>query len=134
MSANGYLTKLAESAFLRQLERENVERSLEVLRTRLDAHFVRTHLTGKPIKRHFSFGSYTRGTILPRSMDSQSDIDYMIVFNDSDAKPQAYLDRLRRFAETKYARSEIYQSNPTIVLELNHINFELVPAIEGGEG
>lgn len=130
MSANGYLTRLAEAAFLRQLERENVERSLEGLRTRLDAHFSGTLLTGKPIKRHFTFGSYTRGTILPRSMDPQSDIDYMIVFVDSDAKPQAYLDRLRRFAEARYTRSEIFQSNPTIVLKLNHINFELVPATE----
>lgn len=34
--------------------------------------------------------------------DPQSDIDYMIVFADSDAKPQAYLDRLRRFAEARY--------------------------------
>lgn len=134
MSANGYLTRLAESAFLRQLEKENVERSLEGLRSRLDAHFTGTLLTGKPIKRHFTFGSYTRGTILPRAMDPQSDIDYMIVFSDSDAKPQAYLDRLRRFAEARYTRSEISQSNPTIILKLNHINFELVPAIESWGG
>src|SRR5260370_26953707 len=28
------------------------------------------------IAQHFRFGSSTRGTILPRSMDEQSDIDY----------------------------------------------------------
>ena len=56
----------------------------------------------------------------------------MIVFNtsvDGIKKPQTYLDRLRIFANKKYATSEIFQSHPTIVLSLNHINFELVPAI-----
>lgn len=44
-------------------------------------------------------------------------------------KPQTYLDRLKNFAETKYSTSEISQSSPTIILSLNHIKFELVPAI-----
>ncbi len=38
------------------------------------------------------------------------------------------MNRLKGFAEHYYNRSEIYQSSPTIVLELNHIKFELVPA------
>jgi hypothetical protein len=61
-------------------------------------------------------------------MDERSDIDYMVVFNDTDSVPQTYLDRLRRFVQTHYNRSEVYQSSPTIVLELNHIKFDLVPA------
>jgi hypothetical protein len=64
-------------------------------------------------------------------MDANSDVDYMIVFSDSSSKPQTYLDRLRKFVDTYYSRSEITQSNPTIVLSLNHIKFELVPAING---
>jgi len=131
MSANGYLTRLAETALVRDLEEVNIRRSLESLRTKIDLHFAGTVLAGKPLKKHFTFGSYTRGTMLPRSMDDLSDIDYMIVFTDSDAKPQAYLDRLRRFVEARYPRSDIAQSTPTIVLSLNHIKFELVPAIEG---
>src|SRR5690606_4429952 len=43
---------------------------------------------------------------------------------------QSYLDRLRRFAEAQYSRSEVAQSHPTVVLNLNHIRFELVPAIK----
>ncbi len=131
MSANGYITRLAAEAHVRELEDVNIGRSLETLRTKIDQHFAGTLLTGKPVKSHFAFGSYTRGTMLPRSMDAESDIDYMIVFSDSDAKPQAYLDRLRRFVEARYPRSDIAQSTPTIVLSLNHIRFELVPAIEG---
>jgi hypothetical protein len=86
------------------------------------------HFAPGMIKQHFRFGSSTRGTILPRAMDEQSDVDYMIVFNDSNATPQTYLSRLRTFVEKRYRSSEIYQSNPTNVLELNHIKFDLVPA------
>lgn len=62
-------------------------------------------------------------------MDAHSDIDYMVVFKEGGHQPQAYLDRLKRFVEAKYQTSEVYQSSPTIVLELNHIKFELVPAL-----
>jgi hypothetical protein len=64
-------------------------------------------------------------------MDDKSDIDYMVVFSDSQYTPQTYINWLKSFAEAKYGSSEIYQSHPTIVLELNHIKFDLVPAIEG---
>src|SRR3989304_551372 len=36
-----------------------------------------------------------------------------------------------RYEQRGYLNSEIAQSNPTIVLSLNHIHFELVPAING---
>ncbi|MCQ8762889.1 nucleotidyltransferase, partial [Escherichia coli] len=29
---------------------------------------------------HFVFGSYSRNTMLPRSYDPSSDVDYMVVF------------------------------------------------------
>ncbi len=61
-------------------------------------------------------------------MDEQSDIDYMVVFSENNATPQTYLNRLKTFVEKRYGSSEIYQSAPTIVLELNHIKFDLVPA------
>ncbi len=61
-------------------------------------------------------------------MDEQSDIDYMIVFGENGATPQTYLNRLKAFVEKYYKSSDIRQSSPTIVLELNHIKFDLVPA------
>lgn len=124
MSVNSYLTNLANAAIIRDQEKESIRRSISTLQSRLTQHF------GTSISRQFIFGSYSRGTILPRSMDEQSDIDYMVVFSDSSSRPQTYLDRLRRFVEMYYSRSEISQSNPTIVLSLNHIRFELVPAID----
>lgn len=124
MTVNSHLTALSDLAIVRDRERDNVKRSLATLQNRLNLYF------GTDISRQFVFGSYSRNTILPRSMDANSDVDYMVVFSDISARPQTYLNRLRRFVETNYTRSEIRQSNPTIVLSLNHIKFELVPAIE----
>lgn len=124
MSINSYLANLANRAILRDEEKAGVQRSIATLESRLKTHF------GSGLKSSFVFGSYSRGTILPRSMDSRSDIDYMVIFPDNNFQPQTYLDRLRRFAERYYGRSEIAQSHPTVALELNHIRFELVPAIQ----
>lgn len=116
---------MASNLVLSDDEKTGISTSIVTLSSRLNAYF------GSNISNHFQFGSNVRGTILPRKADSNSDVDYMIVFDISDGqkKPQTYLDRLKKFAETKYSTSEINQSTPTIVLSLNHIKFELVPAI-----
>lgn len=126
MSVNTYLTNLASSLVLSETEESSIKTSIATLSNRLDSHF------GDSITSQFRFGSSTRGTILPRKADKNSDIDYMVVFDtfDGQKKPQTYLDRLKRFTEVKYSTSERYQSHPTIVLSLNHINFELVPAVQ----
>lgn len=123
MSVLSHLTSRSSSAVLSATERASIATSLATLKARLNSHF------GATVSSHFTFGSYTRDTILPRSYDSKSDVDYMVVFAEGGYQPQTYLDRLRRFVDTYYSRSEIYQSSPTIVLELNHIKFELVPAL-----
>lgn len=125
MTVLTHLNNLSSELVLSENEKSSISTSLSTLSYRLNIYF------GTNITSHFKFGSYPRVTILPRRADSLSDVDYMIVFSTQDGKktPQTYLDRLRRFAETKYSTSEIYQSSPTIVLSLNHIRFELVPAI-----
>src|SRR3989344_2910514 len=130
MSANSYLERLATEGVIRELEKVNITRSLSLLKERLNSHFNDAESNNVKVEKHFAFGSYTRGTILPRSMDPLSDVDYMIVFADSEARPQTCLDRLRRFVEKYYEKAEVAQSHPTIVLSLNHIRFELVPAID----
>jgi predicted nucleotidyltransferase len=125
MSVNSHLVSLGSDLVLSEIEKSNISKSISTLSSRLSTYF------GSGITSQLQFGSSTRGTILPRKADSNSDIDYMVVFDTSDGqkKPQTYLDRLKRFAESKYSTSEITQSSPTIVLSLNHIKFELVPAI-----
>lgn len=122
MSVNSYAESLSSNLVLSESEKQNIRTSISALRSRLNSYF-------DDIEEMFEFGSYTRGTILPRKADNSSDIDFMIVFkNGSDYKPQTHLNRLKRFAEKYYSSSEIFQSSPTIVLSLNHIKFELVPA------
>ena len=123
MSINSYLTNLASQLVLSDDEKSSINTSISTLESRLNLYF------GSEVVYKLIFGSFKRGTILPRKIDSNSDIDYMIVFeNSNNLKPQTYLNKIREFAEKYYTRSEIHQSSPTIVLELNHIKFELVPA------
>lgn len=123
MSVNSYLNSLASDLVLSDDENESIKKSISTLETRLKNWF------GSAVIESFKFGSYTRGTILPRKVDSDSDIDYMVVFdNSNNYNPQTYLNRLKSFVENYYSTSEIHQSSPTIVLKLNHIKFELVPA------
>jgi len=121
-NVNGYLTRLAGKAVLNGTEKISIGLSINALKQRLDSYF-----SGQ-LAETLIFGSYSRGTILPRSLDERSDIDYMVVFSDGNYRPQTYLDKLRRFVEMYYRSSEIVQSHPTIQLKLGHICFELVPA------
>ncbi|OYU51945.1 MAG: nucleotidyltransferase [Alphaproteobacteria bacterium PA1] len=128
MTVNSYLVKRASDAVLSSNEQSSIETSISTLRTRLNSYFA------KDVSNHFKFGSSTRGTILPRRMDPQSDIDYMVVFNDDRYTPQTYLNKLSAFARNWYFSSEIKQSTPSIVLELDHIKFDLVPALKDTYG
>jgi len=123
MSVNSYLSDLASTLVLSSSEKESITTSVNTLIARLTIYF------GSAVTEKVIFGSYPRGTILPRKVDDNSDIDLMVVFDNSNGYlPQTYLNKLKQFAEHYYNTSDIYQSNPTIVLELNHIKFELVPA------
>lgn len=124
MSVLSYLTSLAEELKIQDWERTRIDTSIAVLSGKLGKHF--TNISSK-----FVFGSYDRKTILRRSKDGNSDVDYMVVFADGvNYQPQTLITRLKNFAEMNYAKNEIYQSHPTIVLELDHIKFELVPAYQ----
>lgn len=123
MSVNTYLQSLGSSLVLSSSEKSSISTSVDTIKSRLSSYF------GSDVLEKKLYGSYVRETILPRKADSNSDVDLMIVFNNPYGyKPQTFLNRLKTFAEHYYSRSEIYQSSPTIVLELNHIKFELTPA------
>jgi len=123
MSVLSYLENTASQLVLTVNEKTSIDTSINTLKYRLSDWF------GSDIKEQIRFGSSTRGTILPRKADKNSDIDYMIVFDNApNYRPQTFIDHLKKFAESKYSRSEIHQNHPTVVLELNHIKFDLVPA------
>ena len=96
---NTYLVSVARALVLSEDEKQQIKTSISTLRARLNAWF------GNDVKKQYQFGSSIRETILPRSVDSGSDIDYMIVFGNKDKyKPATLLNRLRRFVENKYSR------------------------------
>ena len=123
MSVLTHLKSTAGKLLINESERSSIGRSIATLRARADSYF------GDGLMSHLQFGSSTRRTQLPRHVDERSDVDYMFVFdNNNNLKPQTFLDRIRRFVEQRYSTSEVHQSHPTVVLLLNHIRFDLVPA------
>lgn len=122
MSVLSYLTDLSSKITIADWERATIDTSISALSRKMGNYFDN-------IESKFVFGSYDRKTILRRSKDADSDIDYMVSFTDgSEWTPQTLMNRLKRFVENNYSNNEIYQSSPTVVLELSHIKFELVPA------
>lgn len=65
MTVNSYLIHLTNHAIVRDQEKVSIQRSIATLEARLKAHF------GTQLKSSFIFGSYSRGTILPRTMDAR---------------------------------------------------------------
>jgi predicted nucleotidyltransferase len=125
---NNYIKNIADTLFISYgtTERTNIDLSIASIKRKLNDHF------GNRITEIILFGSYARGTILPRKYDTNSDIDIMIVFNTNDFKemmPETYRDNLKKFADLKYPRSLVTKSLPSIVVELQKIKFDLVPAV-----
>lgn len=105
MSVLSFLTDTASKAVLSSNEQSSITTSISTLQSRLSLHFA-----SGSIRQHFRFGSSTRGTILPRSMDERSDIDYMVVFSENNATPQNrdfldYVKLVKQFYQTGEARS-----------------------------
>lgn len=136
MSVNSYLNDLAVRAIVRDNEKNKIQVSVNAIKERLEQHFT------SEVDKVFLFGSYKRGTIISRKFDENSDVDVMVVFgkkfegflsfearNNYPKKPQTYLQKLRDFVELRYPNSICKQSSPAVILELNHIKFDLVPAI-----
>jgi len=116
MSVISHLENVSSNLVLTNNELSSISTSVGAIRNRINYYF------NSKVKEQFKFGSSTRDTILPRKYDEKSDIDYMVVFKNPDNyKPQTLLNWLKDFVETYYSKSEIYQSYPTVVLELLHI-------------
>ncbi len=109
--------------------------SIEGLKIHNSVNYLTTNLAsyfGTNLRIVKKFGSYTRGTILPRAYDKYSDIDLMVVFNREDHK-NVTLGSLRqhliKFAKARYSSSISFRDQPVVVMELGHIRYDLVPTI-----
>ena len=125
---NYYITKISQELYISHssTERKSINTSLNYLKTNIKTYF------GTQVNQVITFGSYTRGTIIPRKYDSNSDVDLMVEFNISsfsEKTPETYRNNLKRFVEAKYPRSISSKDLPSIMLELSKIKFDLVPSI-----
>lgn len=134
-TVNEYLTSLLSDLYVNGTEREKIKISIDAIKTRLGWYFGTPEHNIHEIIEKDIFGSYSRDTMLSRKYDEESDIDLMIVFEDAkDYTPQTCLNWLKKFAEYWYPNSLVKQSLPTIVIELQNIKFELVPAYRSEYG
>jgi len=125
---NNYLKKISSELFIKygSEERRKIEKSIANIDNKLAEYY------NDQIDQSIVFGSYTRDTILPRQFDTNSDIDILIQFNTNDydkLKPESYRNQLKRFAEVYYPNSIVIKDHPSIIIELQHIKFDLVPSI-----
>lgn len=127
MDLNTYLKSLSEKLVLNETEQQKINKSIESLKKKIWGHYQ------NKLSDVILFGSYDRGTILPRKVDEDSDVDILMIHKSGDLQPQTYLSQLKGFAENNYATSEIRQVHPTITLELEHIRFEIVPGYQNRE-
>lgn len=123
---NNHLRRISSELFIKYdaVERKRIDKSLQIIIENLEEYF------DDQVDKCLVFGSYTRDTILPRYYDEHSDVDILIQFNTDDydkLRPESYRNQLKKFAEVHYRNS--FKDHPSVVIELNHIKFDLVPAI-----
>lgn len=127
-SINNYLKKLAYQYYISKNSDEAV--SIDVTYNTLRDNLF--HYFGNNLVDVITFGSYDRDTILPRKYDSNSDIDIMIVFDEDkyDFKPETYRNHLIKFSDKYYKNVNKAKDFPTVLLDMKHIKFDLVPTIK----
>lgn len=127
-SINSLLRNLSQDLYISHGsgERISIQKSIGTIKTRLSYNF------SVKMQSVDIFGSYQRGTILPRKYDERSDIDLLIMFNTTNFREltaATYRNQLKDFANKYYSSSQVKKDYPTVVLDLQIIKFDLVPCI-----
>lgn len=124
---NNHLKKISSRLLIKpkSLTGINIARSVDSISRNIQTHFQ------DDVTHVMVFGSYSRDTLLPREYDSNSDVDILILFASENGKlkPESYRERLKKFASQQYQHGKVVKDHPSIVVELDHINFDLVPGI-----
>lgn len=128
MSINSKLVTLAQQELViarNDTERASINKSL----THLEG--VLNNRLNNQLKGFIRFGSFTRNTNLPRAYDPMSDVDLMVIFDTSKGKltPGTYRKKLHDVVKLSYPNSISEKDFPAVRLVLNHIMFDLIPAV-----
>jgi predicted nucleotidyltransferase len=81
------------------------------------------------VSNTFLTGSYKKKTLI----NPANDIDVFVVlrgYTQNDIKPNTILDKLKKDLNITYPKTPVKQDKPCIVIDFNHVTFELTPAIE----
>jgi hypothetical protein len=121
MEINDYLNELSLQLVLSASVKEKIDRSTEYLKKKIWGLFQAR------LSDCLVIGSYDRNTMIP--VDDDLDIDLLISFKKNEYQPDTYFRQIKSFCEQEYPKSIVYQDHPTVALELDHIKFELIPAM-----
>jgi len=117
---NFHLTALAKSLIITPEFKQRVDTSISHLKENLWGAFQ------DRLVEVVNIGSYDRETFVQQ--DKEADVDMLVVSKKAEFKPETFLKQIREVCERKYSRSEIYQDHPTIVIDMDHVKFEIVPS------
>jgi predicted nucleotidyltransferase len=128
MGLGNHLKNIASKLILKSksAEGEQINTSINYLISLIQSEFE------DEVKEIQIFGSFPRGTMLPRKFDNFSDVDLMILFNTDNyekLQPESYRNQLRKFADKFYPNSLVEKDFPSIVIEMVHTKIDLVPAV-----
>lgn len=126
---NTYLTELSEKLIVSEAQNAKILSSYDNLEGLLFKEF-RAELDSVSI-----FGSFDRGTAfsLP-GIEKSFDVDVLITFKKDQFQPQTYLNKIKSLGQKIYPRSGVSTDFPSVAIEMDHVLFELVPAIKTGNG
>lgn len=124
---NGRLDRFASENLVihySDAEKSAIDRSIGEILSCLKLH-LSTEIDGV-----VKYGSYMRGTMLPRKFDASSDVDVLVVFKRqySEYHFDTLRDHIRDALDQHYSKSEVYKDYPSVTLEMNHLKFDLNPA------
>lgn len=128
-NVNTYLEELATKLIVGSTQKTKILSSYDYLEGLLFKEF-RSELDS--VTR---FGSFDRETAfsLPNN-EKNFDVDVLITFKQDQFQPQTYLNKIKNLGQKIYPRSGVSADFPTVAIEMNHVLFELVPAIKTGYG
>jgi len=81
------------------------------------------------VSHTFLTGSYKKKTLI----NPANDIDVFVVlsgYTQYDIKPNTILDKLKKDLNITYPKTPVKQDKPCIIINFEHVTFELTPAIE----
>lgn len=121
MDINTYYLELANALIFSPDKRGRIDTSIDYFKQKIWGQFQ------DRLIEVVVFGSYSRDTII--SKDDEADVDLVVIYKTREVQPDTYLKQIKTFCEDTYNRSTIYQDHPTIVIDMEHIKFEIVPSI-----